>query len=269
MEHQPWRARTVAGRVAGRRPAMGDQALVAALRCEDEGALREFFLRFRPALVLAARRLRVDLGELDALVDDCLADVAVHLITSDMPPPRSLPAYLARSLRNRVLNGLRARDRAARRLAEQCRPDEGGDTLEGAVAACCSDYALRASGAQVEPPPLAPALSRLATALAATLAEEDRLLAVWLSHCVPTCDIAAWLGLGDRAVAKRIERLRERLQLVALRQVEAAEDDDRRELLAFLGRASLAPAPAARFRAARAADAAADPSADAEEAPVS
>jgi DNA-directed RNA polymerase specialized sigma24 family protein len=270
VEHQPWRARTAAGRIAARRPAMGDQALVAALRCEDEGALREFFLRFRPALVLAARRLRVDPGELDALVDDCLADVAVHLITSDTPPPRSLPAYLARSLRNRVLNGLRARARAEQRLAEQCRPDDAGDALEGAVAACCcSDYALRASGAQVEPPALAPALARLANALAATLVEEDRLLAVWLSHCVPPREIAAWLGLGDRAVAKRIERLRERLQLVALRLLEAAEGDERRELLIFLGRASLAPAPAARYRAARAADAAADPSADAEEAPVS
>jgi RNA polymerase sigma factor (sigma-70 family) len=248
---------------------MGDQALVAALRCEDEGALREFFLRFRPALVLAARRLRVDPGEVDALVDDCLADVAVHLITSDLPPPRSLPAYLARSLRNRVLNGLRARARAEQRLAEQGRPDEAGDALDGAVAACCSDHALRASGAQVEPPALAPTLARLANALAATLVEEDRLLTVWLSHCVPPREIAAWLGLGDRAVAKRIERLRERLQLVALRLLEAAEGDERRELLIFLGRASLAPAPAARFRAARAADTAADPSADAEEAPVS
>ena len=269
MEHQPWRARTAAGRIAARRPAMGDQALVAALRCEDEGALREFFLRFRPALVLAAHRLRVDPGELDALVDDCLADVAVHLITSDTAPPRSLPAYLARSLRNRVLNGLRARERAERRLTEQCRPEEADAALEGAVAACCSDYALRASGTQVDPPPLAPALARLANTLAATLVEEDRLLAVWLSHCVPLREIAAWLGLSDRTAAKRIERLRERLQHVALRQLETAEGDERRELLAFLGRAALAPAPAAQFRAARAADAAADPSADAEEAPVS
>ena len=269
MEHQPWRARTAPGRIAARRPAMGDQALVAALRCEDEGALREFFLRFRPALVLASRRLRVDPGELDALVDDCLADVAVHLITSNTPPPRSLPAYLARSLRNRVLNGLRARARAERRLAGQCQPEEAGDTLEGAVSACCSDYALRASGTQVEPPPLAPALSRLAAALSATLTDEDRALAVWLSHCVPPREIAAWLGLGDRAVAKRIQRLRERLQLAALRLLEAAEGDERRELLSFLGRASLAPAAAARFRTARAAGAAADPSADAEEAPVS
>jgi RNA polymerase sigma factor (sigma-70 family) len=234
---------------------MGDQALVAALRCEDEGALREFFLRFRPALVLGARRLRVDPAELDATVDDCLADVAVHLITSDAAPPRSLPAYLARSLRNRVLNGLRARARAERRL-----PEEAGDTPEGAVAACCSDHAVRASAVREDPPPLAPALLRLAQALEATLAEEDRLLTVWLSHCVPTREIAAWLGLGERTAAKRVERLRERLQLAALAYLDAAEGDDRRELLAFLGRASLAPAPAARLRAARAADA--------EEAPV-
>lgn len=246
MEHQRWRARTV----AGRRPAMGDQALVAALRCEDEGALREFFLRFRPALVLTARGLGVDPGELDALVDDCLADVAVHLIGSAGPPPRSLPAYLARSLRNRVLNGHRARARAERRLAAGA-----GGTPEGAGGACCSDHAVRSSGGREEPSPLAPALRRLAGALGAALGEEDRLLAVWLSHCVPARDIASWLGLGERTAAKRIERLRERLQLAALRHLEAAEGGDRRELLAFLGRASLAPAPAARFRAARAADA--------------
>ena len=110
MDHQRSRWREV----SGRRPAMGDAALVAALRCEDDGALREFYLRFRPMLVRAAGRLGVDPGERDTLVDDCLADVAVHLITSSSPPPRSLPAYLARSLRNRLLNGARALARARR-----------------------------------------------------------------------------------------------------------------------------------------------------------
>src|SRR6476659_8790650 len=103
MDHQRSRWREV----SGGRPAMGDAALVAALR--------EFYLRFRPMLVRAAGRLGVDPGERDTLVDDCLADVAVHLITSSAPPPRSLPAYLARSLRNRVLNGVRALARARRR----------------------------------------------------------------------------------------------------------------------------------------------------------
>ena len=220
-----------------------------------------------PALVLASRRLRVDPGELDALVDDCLADVAVHLITSDTAPPRSLPAYLARSLRNRVLNGLRARARAERRLAGQGPPKEAGDALEGAVAACCSDYALRASGTQVDPPPLAPALSRLATRWRPRLHEEDRLLAVWLSHCVPPREIAAWLGLEDRAAAKRIERLRERLQLVALSPARGG-GGRRATGAARLPRARVARARARRrFR--RHARACADPSADAEEAPVS
>jgi DNA-directed RNA polymerase specialized sigma24 family protein len=103
--------------VAGRRPAMGDAALVAALRCEDEGALREFYLRFRPLLRRAAAGLGIDPAERDVLVDDCLADVAVHLMTTAAPAPGSLPGYLVRSLRNRVLNQVRARDRAERRMA--------------------------------------------------------------------------------------------------------------------------------------------------------
>jgi RNA polymerase sigma factor (sigma-70 family) len=215
---------------------MGDQALVAALRCEDEGALREFFLRFRPALLLAARRLGVDAGERAALVDDCLADVAVHLITSDAPAPRSLPAYLARSLRNRVLNAARGRARAERRELEEALWAEPA-----------------AAPGESDAPPLAPALRRLAAALEGMLDEEERLLTVWMSHCVPQPEIAAWLGIGSKAAAKRIERLRERLQRAALGYIETVAGDERRELLTFLGRASLAPGPAARLAAARAA----------------
>jgi RNA polymerase sigma factor (sigma-70 family) len=242
MDHHqrsPWRE------VSGRRPAMGDAALVAALRCEDEGALREFYVRFRPMLVRAAGRLSVDPGERDTLVDDCLADVAVHLITSSAPPPRSLPAYLARSLRNRVLNGARAVARARRR-------DPGGapaDPTEAELAGS-SEHARRASGA-VDSTPLSPALERLAAALQHDLTEDERLLAVWMSHCAPQRDIAVWLGIAYKAAAKRIERLRERLQTVALRHLETTDGDERRELLSFLGRAALAPGPAARLASVR------------------
>ncbi len=224
---------------------MGDVALVAALRCEDEGALREFYLRFRPMLLAAAGRLGVDGGEREVLADDCLADVAVHLITSSAPPPRCLPAYLTRSLRNRVLNGARARTRAERRDAHAVHagPDEG-------EIAACSEHARRASG-EPDAPPLSPVLERLATALEATLGEDDHLLAVWMSHCAPQRDIAVWLGIAYKAAAKRIERLRERLQLAALRHVEGTDGEERRELLTFLGRATLAPGPAARLAAVR------------------
>lgn len=214
---------------------MGDHALLAALRCQDEGALREYFLRFRPGLVRAARRLEVGPGELDTLVDDVLADVAVHLISSEAPAPRSLPAYLARSLRNRVLNQVRSRDRAERRLVE------GADLPEVTSPAAAADSA-----------PLSPALQRLAAALEAPLSAEERLLTVWMSHCVPRPDIAAWLGITPKAAAKRIERLRERLQLAALEYVDRSEGAERRELLAFLGRADLAAKPTARLVAVRA-----------------
>ena len=225
--------------VSGRRPAMGDPALVAALRCEDESAVREFYLRFRPMLLRAAGRLGVDPGERDTVVDDCLADVAVHLITSSAPPPRSLPAYLARSLRNRVLNGARARGRAQRRdaLPDQADPTE-------AELAGSSEHARRVSG-EAEAAPLSPALERLAAVLERTLNDDDRLLAVWMSHCAPQRDIAVWLGIAHKAAAKRIERLRERLQLAALRHLETTDGEERLELLTFLGRASLAPGPAA------------------------
>jgi DNA-directed RNA polymerase specialized sigma24 family protein len=234
-----WRA------VAGRQPGMGDGALVAALRCQDEGALREFFLRFRPGLVLAARGLRVDLGERDALVDDCLADVAVHLITSDAPIPRSLPAYLARSLRNRVLNDLRSRARAERRLADEPQAAEGG------FVAGSSEHAVRASAGAPETQPLSPALQHLAAALEAPLTDEERLLVVWMSRLVPHADVAAWLGISPKAAAKRIERLRERLQLAAFTYLERVDDEERGELLGFLDRAALAPRAAARLADAR------------------
>ena len=74
-----------------------------------------------------------------------------------------------------------------------------------------------------------------------------------MSHCVPQAEIAAWLGLGGKAAAKRMERLRERLQRAALYYIDAAGGDERRELLTFLGRASLAPGPAARLAAMRSA----------------
>jgi DNA-directed RNA polymerase specialized sigma24 family protein len=239
MDHQRLRWREV----SGRRSAMGDPALVAALRCEDEGAVREFYLRFRPMLRRAAGRLGVDPGERDTVVDDCLADVAVHLITSSTPPPRSLPAYLARSLRNRVLNGARARARI--RVA---RPDQA-DPTEAELAGS-SEHARRASG-EAGAAPISPALERLAAALERTLTDDERLLAVWMSHCAPQRDIAIWLGIAHKAAAKRIERLRERLQLAALRHLETTDGDERLELLTFLGRAALAPGPAARLATVR------------------
>ena len=209
-----WRA------VAGRQPGMGDGALVAALRCEDEGALREFFLRFRPRLLAVARRMGVDPGERGPLVDDCLADVAVHLITSDAPPPRSLAAYLARSLRNRLLNQLRGRARAERRADDESSGDD-------ALAAGSSEHALRASESAADVAPFSPALQRLAAALEAPLDGEDRLLVVWMSHLVPPAEIGAWLGVAPKTAAKRTRSARCRRACAPRRRARTARSGRR------------------------------------------
>ena len=188
---------------------------------------------------------RVDPGERDAVVDDCLADVAVHLITSAAPAPRSLPAYLARSLRNRVINDLRARARAEPAAAR--RAVRGND----AIPAGSSEHAVRSSSGRPTYV-VVPALLRLAGALEAPLTDEERLLVVWMSRLVPHARDRGLArhraedgGQADRA-SPRAAPAR------GLRPPRARESDERRELLAFLDRAALAPRPAARLAAVRA-----------------
>ena len=241
MDQQRARWRTV----AGRRPGMGDGALGAALRCEDEGALREFFLRFRPDLLLAARRLGVDPGERDAVVDDCLADMAV--VSSRPPRPR-------RARCRPIWPG--ASGTGCSTISERAHAPTGGCSRspprpDDAAPPGSSEHAVRSSSGRSDVPSLSPALVRLAAALEAPLTDEERLLVVWMSRLVPHAEIAAWLGIAPKTAAKRMERLRERLQLAAFAHLEHVESDERRELLLFLDRSSLAPRPAARLAAVR------------------
>ncbi len=118
-----------------------------------------------------------------------------------------------------------------------------------ALAAGASEHTLRA-GTGPDAPALSPALQRLAAALEAPLNEDERLLVVWMSRLVPHAEIAGWLGVPPKTAAKRIERLRDRLQLAAFAYLERVGGDERRELLDFLDRAALAPKAAARLEAA-------------------
>src|SRR6516165_9389268 len=94
--------------------ALGDRALVVAMRCGSPPAVHEFVMRFRPMLVLAARRLGVPEGERDEIADDVLHDTAIRLTEAAAPTPVGVRGYLLRSLRNRAANARRARDRRAR-----------------------------------------------------------------------------------------------------------------------------------------------------------
>lgn len=119
--------------------ALGDAALVDAMRRGDTGALREFLLRFEPLLEHHAHRLGASGGEPDDLVGETLEDAALALVVPNAQTPRSLPAWLVASLRNRLLNARRAAG-SVRRVRETALRD--GPTADDAL---CSESSQRAS----------------------------------------------------------------------------------------------------------------------------
>jgi RNA polymerase sigma factor (sigma-70 family) len=210
--------------VAANAAALADRALIVAMRCQDRGALAEFYRRFRPVLVIAARRLTADAVDGEAIVEDVLTDAAVRFVSTTTPVPGSVAGYLVRMLRNRVLNAVRARDRHAHHVTD---------------AACHSEHAERTS-AGAEPDverhtTPAPAVARLAAALDAAMSEDERMLATWLANGVAQQQIADWVGVSYPALCKRVSRLRARLRAVAERHVSGAGADDRRALAPLLG----------------------------------
>lgn len=219
--------------------ALGDAALVDAMRRGDAAALREFLLRFEPLLEHHAHRLGASGGERDDLVGETLEDAALALIAPNASTPRSLPAYLVRALRNRLLNARRgARGQALARVREPV----ARDALV-ADEGLCSESSLRASaGPGWEPPRPSRPVAALAAALLDDLSDDERVLLVWVSHHVPYREIAQWLGLGYAAVGKRVERLRARLRARADLHLASLDDADRGALEALFSRAgSLAP----------------------------
>ena len=237
--------------------ALGDRALVVAIRCGSSAAVHEFVMRFRPMLVLAARRLGLTAGEREEIADDVLHDTAIRFTDVTVPVPTGVRGYLLRSVRNRATNARRARDRRSRATvaATDCACN-AEPYFEHAVVGCASEHSVRAShGPGWEGLAVAPGLARLATLLNATLSVEERTLVEWLAHHVPQQEIAAWLGIGYDATSKRIRRLRARLQAAALRHAEHLNTAERNEVMTFLRRASAVarsdPGPAAVRRRAR------------------
>ena len=212
--------------------ALGDQALVDAMRHGDSSALREFLLRFEPLLDHHAHRLGASGGERDDLVGETLEDAALTLVAPNAATPRSLPAYLVTSLRNRIFNSRRTAG-GARRVRESALGDHAS-----ADDALCSESSQRASaGPAWEPPRPSRAVASLAIALLADLSDDERLLLVWVSHHVPYREIASWLGIGYAAVGKRVERLRTRLRARADRHLATSSDAERRVLETLFTRA--------------------------------
>ncbi len=230
----------VGGRVDRWDAETTDAALIAGMRAGEERAYSEFVRRWQPLLSDAARRQGIPAGARDELAADVLVEAA-SAFGSGRAAPRAMAAYLVAALRNRARNA--ARDEARRNAREGAAGELAGDAADGEGVwgwrPPAPDAAFDPAVAEL----LHPALAGLAAALHAGTTADERLLLVWVGHRVPHRDVAAWLGIGRAAVAKRVERLRDRLRRSALAHLERVDPVSRAELLRFFRRADAAAPP--------------------------
>lgn len=216
--------------------AWTDQELVQRMRRDDEVAIREFYYRFTPALWREARRGRVQPALRDDVVNDCLADSALHLMQPSVPIPVNLTGYVVASLRHRLAN----ERRAAKRRAAVGEAAASHQHAERVVREVCSEASIRASaGPAAEVPALSPALERLSRIVDAGISAEERQLLRWVSASIPQRLIAEWLGITHNAVRVRVLRLRDRLMAAALRDDGPWRQGEREALYEFFRRCGL------------------------------
>ena len=216
--------------------AWTDQEVVQRMRRDDDVAIREFYYRFTPALWREARRGRVQPALRDDVVNDCLADSALHLMQASVAIPVNLTGYLIASLRHRLANDRRAAKRRAA-LGEAAVSDY---QTERVVREVCSEASIRASaGPGAEGSSLSPVLERLSRVVDAGISPDERQLLRWVSASVPQRLIAEWLGITHNAVRVRVLRLRDRLMAAALRDDGAWTTGERDALYEFFRKSGL------------------------------
>ncbi len=246
---EPREARRATARtsVASEYASLDDATLVNRMRREDARAFTEFVVRFQGLLFDRAHRMGLRREDVEDVVIEVLAHAAQRLVSGRATVPRSVPAYLVTSFRNRYLTHVRERTHR-REFVEGVAADANGAS-EPVVTELCSEDALRASAGPDWPGlSLPPALERLASALDEGLTEDERTMLAWLSHFVPQRQIGDWLGLSYAAVTQRLWRLRERLREAALAYSNGLSREERHELAAFFRR-TMPTAPIADPRA--------------------
>jgi hypothetical protein len=217
--------------------ALGDAALVAAMRAGDDWAFGEFIARFRPGLVAYARG-RIPAELIPECVDEVLEDEALKLSEEEAIVPTRLSAYLVGAVRYRHLALRRSGGRRQRWYEEAARSGLcTGDGREPVVRSVCAESTIAASRGVVGTEPSEPsAVEQLALAIEGELDEETRRLLVWIGQAVPHRQIAAWLGKSYDATTKQIWRLCRRLERAAPAHAAALSADAQRELERFFRR---------------------------------
>jgi hypothetical protein len=218
--------------------ALGDVALIAAMRAGDDWAFGEFIARFRPGLAAYARG-RIPDELIPECVDEVLEDEALALSNEDAVVPTRLSAYLVGAARKRHLALRRSSERRLRWYEEAARSGRcTSDGREHVVRSVCAESTIAASaGAQVSTETAEPsAIEQLALAIEGELDEETRRLLAWIGQAVPHRQIAEWLGKSYDATTKQIWRLCRRLEQKAPAHAEKLPREVRHELERFFRR---------------------------------
>jgi DNA-directed RNA polymerase specialized sigma24 family protein len=225
--------------------ALGDRALVDAMRGGDDWAFGEFLARFRPAM-LAYAQGRIPDALVPECVDDVLEDAAIDLADARAVVPMQLRAYLVGAVRRRHLALHRSGDRRRRWYEEAARAALcTTDGREAVVSSVCAESTIAASrGADAVEGAEPTALQLLARAMEHELDDETRRILAWLGESVPHRQIAAWLGRSYEATTKQIWRLCRRLERAVPAYAAALPPPAQRELERFFRRAQRGRRPA-------------------------
>jgi DNA-directed RNA polymerase specialized sigma24 family protein len=214
--------------------ALGDAALIRAMREDKPEAWQEFDARFRPLLEAYAERTGIPHGDWDSCVISVLDDAAMRLGAADAEIPASVQAYLVRAAYYARLHLQRDTTRRERNY-ELAGRDANGD---GVIRTVCSEAALRDSE-----DPFARGDERARTALERFIAMlddhldvEERHILGWVGEGVPRRQIAEWMGGNYEAVRKRILRIGARLRRLIPALVSELQPADRVEVERILRR---------------------------------
>jgi hypothetical protein len=196
--------------------ALGDRALIDAMRAGDEWAFGEFLARFRPLLVDFAGG-RIPSAFFPECIDEVLEDEALKLSDARSIVPTQMRAYLVGAVRKRHLALHRSSMRRQRWYEEAA--GSGSCTSDGrepVVRSACSESSLAAScGPDTRETAAPTALEQLAMAMSGELDADARRILIWLGRSVPHRQIAAWLNRSYDATTKQIWRLCRRLERAA------------------------------------------------------
>jgi DNA-directed RNA polymerase specialized sigma24 family protein len=226
-------------RTAGAAETARDTELIASIRRGDTGAIESFVTQFHRILHEYARRTRLLTTDQDEFIVDVLNDVVLRILKFELRVPDGLRVYVitvflnrSRKMRRNEIRHDRLVSEAARSVAVDC-----GFADDEEVAAGCSHSSVRESrGPGWETAKLSGVLERLSHLLSEKLQEDERQLLSAVAENVPQRVIAEWLDIPHDVARKRLQRLRARLNHVAMQYANTLDPNDARELSRFFRR---------------------------------